>query len=197
MAMLEGCRVLVALTAVLLSNGAAATEYIVDPTETRASFVVNFLGVIPIHGEFSRVSGSLRFDDGKETGAVDIVIDATSLQGGGDTARGPDFFNVAKYPAIEFHSRRFVFESGVLKRVDGELALTGQRHPVTLSLQGVQCDAANPAMLRRCKGDAEVTVKRSDFGMTGWKRSVSEDVTIRIRLVAIEAPGVAPSREPK
>lgn len=186
-----------ALLLLAIAPCVSAAEYIVDPIETRANFVVAFFGVIPIHGEFSRVSGTMRFDDGKETGAVNIVIDATSLQGGGATARGPDFFNVAKYPAIEFHSNRFLFEQGVLKRVEGELSLTGQRHPVTLALQGVRCESANPAMLRRCTGDAEVTVKRSQFGMTGWSRSVGEDVTIRIRLAAIEAPGVAPSREPK
>lgn len=181
----------------MVAGHGAATEYTVDPMETRASFVVAFFGVIPIHGEFSRVTGSLRFDDGKETGAVNIVIDATSLKGGGETARGPDFFHVSKFPSIEFQSRRFAFDNGVLTRVEGELALTGQRHPVSLDLQGVHCEATHAAMLRRCRGDAEVTVKRSQFGMTGWKRSVSDDVTIRIRLVAIESPASALARESK
>ncbi|MBL8513518.1 MAG: YceI family protein [Betaproteobacteria bacterium] len=175
----------------------SGAEYAVDPMETRASFVVAFWGLIPIHGEFSRVSGTLRFDDGKESGAIDIAIDATSLTGGGETARGPDFFHIAKYPSIEFRSRRFAFESGVLKRVEGELVLTGQRHAVTLTTQGVQCETPSMAMLRRCKGDAEVTVKRSQFGMTGWKRSVSDDVTIRIRLVAIETPASTTARAPQ
>lgn len=193
----DGRRWAAACVACALAGDAAATDYVVDPAETRASFVVAFLGVIPIEGVFSRVSGSLRFDDGRETGAVDIIIDATSLQGGGETARGPDFFHVSRYPAIEFHSRKFAFENGVLKRVEGELTLTGQRHAVSLALQGVQCESANPAMLRRCRGDAEVTVNRSRFGMTGWRFSVSDEVTIRIRLAAIESPGSAPSRDQK
>ncbi|MBL8520128.1 MAG: YceI family protein [Betaproteobacteria bacterium] len=193
----RSARGLVVAGLLAVACAAAAVEYRVDPAETRAGFEVTFLGVIPIRGEFSRVSGTLRFDDGQETGGVDIVIDATSLAGGGATARGKDFFHVARYPVIEFHSSRFLFEQGRLKQVEGKLTLTGQRHPVTLDMHAVTCDARMPPQPRRCRADAEVTVKRNRFGMTGWAMSVSDDVTIRIRLAAIEIAPAASAAVPQ
>ena len=50
-----------------------------------------------------------------------------------------------------------------------------------------------------CHADAELNIKRSEFGMKAWSASVSDDVKIIIELVAYATPAVndADSRDSK
>lgn len=185
---------------------ADAATYRIDPRDTTANFEVKFLGLLPIRGEFRRTTGTLIYDVATRQGSIDVFIDATTLEASTpsaqSSARGPQFFEVDKYPSIDFKSSRFVFDEDKLKSVEGNLTMVGKTRPVALIINDSQCVAAVEQEPARCRAVAELRVKRSTFGMTAWSHTVGEEVTIRIvitaRQVAEAEPGkVETAAEPK
>ena len=180
-------RLAVVLAASVLSFAHAAV-YIIDPRETTANFGVNFLGLFPIHGQFQRTTGTLNYDRATRHGSIEVVIDTTTLVASTAhaqaSARGMDFFEVDKYPSIEFKSSRFVFDENRLAFIEGSLTMVGNTRPVILNVTDSSCYAATSTEPARCQATADVVVKRSAFGMKAWARTVGEEVTIRIAIMA-------------
>jgi len=174
---------------------APVTNYRIDPLETRASFEVRFLGLVPIRGEFRNTTGSLNYDRESRQGRIDVFIDATTVEtstaGALASARGPGFFNVEKFPSIDFRSSRFVFEESKLKSVEGMLNMVGLSQPVTLAVTDSHCEASTTREAAHCHADGEMVIRRSDFGMNGWSHSLSDHVRIRVAIVAREAAPAA------
>lgn len=175
-----------------------ATTYQIDPRETASSFEVLMLGFIPIRGHFKHTTGVLNFDSSNQMGTIEVVVDTTSLTANSAraevAARGPNFFNVEKYPRMDFKSSRFVFDGNRLHSIEGMLTLTGAAQAVTLAVNHAACKAAVQREPPVCRAEAALTVKRSAFGMKAWAHSVSDDVTIRIALVAYaEAESIMPT----
>ncbi len=146
------------------------------------------LGFIPIRGHFKHTTGVLNFDSSSQTGNIEVMVDTTSLTANSAraevAARGPSFFNVEKYPRMDFKSSRFVFDGNRLHSIEGMLTLTGAAQAVTLVVNHAACKAAVQHEPPVCRAEAALTVKRSAFGMKAWAHSVGDDVTIRIALVA-------------
>jgi polyisoprenoid-binding protein YceI len=122
---------------------------------------------------------------------IDVQADATSVrvpwESGTDLIRGPDFFDIAHYPAV-----RFV--SGAIKGVDprhfliqGVLEIRGIRRPLTLdaTLVREQTSMANGDDI----ADFSVTgtLRRSDYGMTSQLIMISDQVNLKIA-ARIELP---------
>lgn len=175
------------LLAIALNN-ATATQYQIDLKETRSSFEVWMLGFIPVRGQFKNTTGALIYDATSQTGNIEVSIDTTSIEANSEraeaAARSADFFNVDKYPRMNFKSSRFVFEGDRLRAVEGSLTLTGTTQPVTLTVSQAACGQAGAGEPSICRAEASLTVKRSAFGMKAWSRTVSNDVTIRLAIVA-------------
>lgn len=167
---------------------ANATHYRIDPKETASSFEVWMLGVIPIRGQFKHTTGSLIFDAASHAGNIEVLIDTTSIEADFGRAeasvRGADFFNVDKYPHMGFKSSRFVFDGNRLRAVEGILTLIGTTQPVTLAVGHTTCGRTGAKEQPVCRAEASLTVKRSAFGMKAWTRTIGDDVTIRIAIVA-------------
>ena len=170
---------------------ADATQYRIDPVATTAEFEVHLLGLFPIRGDFKRTTGMLFYDPQSKQGSIDVLIDSNTVDASTAHARtsvrGPDFFNVEKYPSIEFRSSRFVFDSDKLKIIEGMLTLTGTSQPVSLDIMGSRCEAASPMEVAVCRADAKLVVQRSAFGMNAWSQMLSDTVTIRVGIVARDA----------
>lgn len=173
-----------------------AEHYQIDPAETKTTYATKYLGIIPVHGVFERMTGVLRYDTSKPPAERDayihVVIDATTLRPMSfDTdakrkmLRGPDFFNVEKFPTIEFVSTLFRFDGSKLIAIDGALTMKGVTRTVSLVVRESGCVAAAPPQPARCTASAEVVVKRAEFGMTNWAATVSDTVKIGVELVAV------------
>ena len=149
------------------------------------------LGFIPVRGQFKHTTGTLIYDAASQAGNIEVLIDTTSIEANSGraeaAARGADFFNIDKYPRMDFKSSRFVFEGGRLHAVEGVLTLTGTTQPVTLTVSQAACSQATASEASVCRAEASVTVKRSAFGMKAWSRTVGDDVTIRLAIVAFGA----------
>lgn len=185
------------------AGSAHAARYEIDSARTTTRYETRYLGFVPVRGEFGRMTGMLQYAPEKPPGereaSIHVVIDATTLkpttfdnESKRRMLRGPEFFNVEKFPTIEFKSTRFRYEGDKLIAIDGAITLVGVTKPVTLTVLSSGCTPAASARPARCVAETELTVKRFDFGMNGWSGTVSDEVKISVDLIAVVAPERTP-----
>jgi polyisoprenoid-binding protein YceI len=180
------------LAAVFASSTAfAADTYKIDPTHTYPSFEADHFGGLSVwRGKFDKTDGTIVVDRANKSGTVDITIDATSLDFGlakmNDHAKGPDMFDVTKYPTATYKGK-LVFKGDVPTSVDGELTLHGVTKPVTLAINQFKC-IQHPMLKREvCGADASATFNRADFGVDyGVKMGFKPDVKLAIQVEGVK-----------
>jgi polyisoprenoid-binding protein YceI len=172
---------------------AVASEYTIDPTRTVVSFEVrNLAGISTQRGKFNGATGSVALDAEEQSGRVDIVIDARTLEAGNAAIekfmRGQSLLDVEEYPEITFRALRVQFQDGEPHRIEGELTLRGVTKALALTVTDYGCKRGRAGVeQQRCKMDAVATFKRSEFGMTRYLTFTSDEVTLAIRTEG-EAP---------
>ena len=166
-----------------------ADSYTIDPTHTFPSFEIDHLGFSTQRGRFNATQGKLTLDEEKMTGSVDIVIDAASIDTGLATLeeilRSEDYFDVEHYPTLTFRGSNFPFADGRLAAVSGDLTLLGVTLPATLNVTRFRCGFNALRLRNMCGADANVSIKRSEFGMRKGIPFVGDEVRISIQVEAI------------
>src|ERR1700722_5473899 len=118
---------------------AAPDHYTIDPNHTYPSFEAPPIGGISLwRGKFDRSSGAVTLDRTARTGTVDITIDATSIDFGHEKmnthAKGPELFDVEKFPSATYHGSSIDFDGDTPVGVHGSLTLHGVTKPVFLKI---------------------------------------------------------------
>lgn len=190
-------KLMVAFSLVLFSLPAHAQveHYTLDKPHTQIVFTVNHLGFSHSMGKFTDYSGDFTFDRTQpENSKVAVTIKATSLdlsdEKWNEHMKGPDFFNVEKFPEITFKSTGIKKLSDTTADITGDLTMLGVTKPVTLHTTHNKSDKF-PFGEKYVSGfSARGTLKRSDFGMTYGLPAVGDDVelTIEVEGVRDEAP---------
>jgi len=143
--------------------------YEIDTQHSSAQFKVRHMMIANVKGEFDRVRGTVFFDPANLVATrVAAVIDVASIstrEPDRDThLKGPDFFDVAKFPEITFRSEGAV-ESGDGYRVTGDLTIHGISKQVTLDVESVASEIKDPWGLMRRGLSASTRIDRRDFGL--------------------------------
>jgi polyisoprenoid-binding protein YceI len=142
-----------------------------DPNHTQVSFSAKHLGVATVRGTFDRVTrDEIELDDPNDptTARGAIAIDAASVNTGNEQRdahlRGPDFFDVEKYPEITFAAKRVERLGEDRYRVVGELTIKGVTREVSLEYEhgGV---VADPYGNTKAGGTLTGTIDRSEWGL--------------------------------
>jgi polyisoprenoid-binding protein YceI len=181
---------LLAVTAIGSNAAVAAPDtYTIDPNHTYPSFEADHMGVSIWRGKFDKTTGTVTLDRAAKTGSLDIAIDAASLDFGhakmNEHAKGPDMFNVAKYPTIIYTAKSFKFDGDKPVAVNGELTLLGITKPVTLTINKFKC-IEHPMLKREvCGGDASAEFKRTDFGLSYGTPRFAPEVKLQIQVEAL------------
>jgi polyisoprenoid-binding protein YceI len=178
------------LSAVTTAVAAPAT-YDVDPDHTHPSFEADHFGGLSVwRGLFARSHGSIILDKAAGNGSVDIHTDAASVVTGQDkvdeTIKGPQLFDVAKYPELHYQGTLGGFKDGVPTTVTGTLTMHGVTKPLTLSIDSFKC-IPHPLFKREvCGAEATGKLMRDDFGMiSGKDYGFKMDVILHIQVEAI------------
>jgi len=191
-----------ALAAALSLPAAAATStWQIDPNHSAAQFAVRHLGLSTVRGAFTKVSGTIQFDDKDVSkSSVEVTIDAASV----DTRvpdrdkdlRGDHFFDVEKYPTLTFKSTKVEqVEVGKLK-VTGDLTIHGVTKQVVLDVEGPTAAVKDPWGNQRAAANASTKINRQDFGVKwnakmdngGWVVGDDVAITIDVEMVQKGAP---------
>jgi polyisoprenoid-binding protein YceI len=173
------------------ATSAIAATYNVDPSHTYPSFEADHMGLSVWRGKFDKTSGTITMDRAAKTGALDITIDAASIDFGMDKmnthAKSPDMFNVEKFPTVTYKSKSFKFEGDKLVGVDGELTLLGVTKPVSLKVDKFNC-IMHPRFKREvCGANAVAEFKRTDFGLNYATPAFAPEVKLAIQIEAIKS----------
>ena len=138
-------------------------------------------------GKFSKFSGTIVVDrDHPEQSSVTVTIEAASIDTGiakrDEHLRG-ELFDVGKYPAITFKSRRVKQTGANTGEIAGDLTMHGVTRAITLNVQLL----GNPETSRWRVTTARL--KRSQFGLV-FSRSaetvsmISDEVAVEIEIEA-------------
>ena len=181
----------------------------IDTKHSQATFSVKHMMFTTVRGHFKVLSGHLHIDEQNPANSwVDAQVDASSIDTNAPNRdnhlRSPDFFDVEKYPTINFKSTKVEHAGGNEYNVTGNLTMHGVTKPVTLKAEYAGL-GKDPFGLTRAGLSAKTRINRKDWGLNwnqaleagGWL--VSEDVNIEIDLSAIykeaeEAAAVASSQ---
>ena len=186
---------LIATFLLAISAAAQVETWQIDPNHSAAQFAVKHGGISIVRGAFGKTTGTVQYDaaDPSNT-AIDVTIDATSV----DTRveprdkdlRGPNFFDVEKYPTITFKSKKVEPEGKGKLKVTGDLTIKGVTKEVVLAVDGPNGPTKDPRGNQHMGASATTQVSRKDFGVSGAPGGVADDVliTIDVELVKPAAP---------
>ncbi|MFB3852686.1 MAG: YceI family protein [Vicinamibacterales bacterium] len=189
------------LVAVPGNSRAQVLDWTIDPAHSSAQFAVRHMMVSTVRGQLGKVSGTVRFD-GKDlsTLTVDASIDVAGINTQEPKRdahlRSADFFEVDKYPAITFRSKRAEPAGDGRFKLVGDLTMRGVTREVILDVEGPTPEVRQGAS-RRVGATASTKLSRKDYGLT-WNRAVETggvvvgdevSVTIDLALVRKDATG--------
>jgi polyisoprenoid-binding protein YceI len=177
-----------ALTVLLAAPAFAANTYTFDPEYTIPVFEVGHLGFTTQRGRFDKAEGKAVLDFAAKKGSVEFTVFTHSLDMGSRAwtvhVSSEGLFNIEKYPTMTFKSDRLIFDNGKVVAAEGEFTLLGITKPLKVTVNRFAC-AANPVNKKfMCAGDIVATIKRSEFGMTKYIPTVSDEILVSVPVEA-------------
>jgi polyisoprenoid-binding protein YceI len=176
---------------------ACATTWTIDPDHSNVGFKVRHLMVSNVKGSLEKFSGTVEIDDKDITKSkVDVSIDTNSINTNvkkrDEHLRSADFFDVAKYPAMTFVSKKITTAGNDKLKVTGDLTLHGVTKQVVLDVEGPTKESKDPWGNIRKGATATTKINRKDFGLA-WNKAletggvaVGEEITITLEIEMIK-----------
>lgn len=184
------------LLLVLVGAGQAVGEtWDIDDSHSQANLTVKHLMISKVHGKITGIKGKVEFD-GKDLSkaSVDATLDPATINTSNakrdEHLRGPDFLDVAKFPAMSFKSKKIEKTKSGFKLV-GDLTLHGVTKAVSLNGEGPTDEIKDPWGNMRRGLSATTKISRKDFGLT-WNKALESggvvvgdelDITIEMEIM--------------
>jgi polyisoprenoid-binding protein YceI len=182
-----------AMLLVAVSSPAFAQNlsWTIDPKHSAAGFGIRHMMVSTVRGAFGNVSGTVEYDGKDPTkAAVNAAIDPSSINTREESRdkhlKGPDFFDVAKFPAMGFKSKKIVAAGEGKYKMIGDLNMHGVTKEVALDLDEISPPINDGHGNTRVGASATGKVNRKDFGITyggvldNGGAALGDDVTINL-----------------
>lgn len=166
--------------------------YALDPTHTTISWVTRHAMVTKVRGSFEEFEGTAVIG---EDPTLDVTIQVGSVNSRNADRdahlKGPDFFDVEKFPTITFHSTQYEFKDDTTVEITGDLTIRDVTRTLTIPFE-FEGEAVDPFGNQRAGFEGRVQVSRSDFGLT-WNAAletggflVGDKVTLEFEVSAIK-----------
>ena len=179
-------RVLLTTTILLLlTSGALAADYRIDPGHSTILFSAKRMGVVNVYGRFNEFSGSLSVDDANPANSsIELEIKSASVDSNSERRdnhlRSPDFFNATQFPTVTFKSTEVARIGDDRYRVTGDLTLHGVTESVTAEVVKTGTGERRGSAL--IGFETVFRINRSDFGMNFMTEALSDSVQITFSL---------------
>ncbi len=174
----------------------AAETFVVDKTHSATEFKIRHM-MTYVGGKFTEFAGTINVDRANPTNSsVEFTIQPASV----DTAtpdrdqqlRGPDFFDVEKYPTISFKSTKIVpTNTKDTYAVTGDFTMHGVTKRITMPVAFLGF-GKDPWGNERAGFELETTLNRKDYGIN-WNKALDQggfllqdDVKISINLETVK-----------
>jgi polyisoprenoid-binding protein YceI len=151
-----------------------ADTWQIDSAHSSIGFMVRHLTVSNVKGNFNKAQGIVMIDDKDMTKLkVEIMVDPSTVNTGhaqrDEHLKGPDFFDVAKYPTITFVSKKVTKTDTNRLKVEGELTIHGVTKGIVVEVEGPTPEIKDPWGNLRRGATATSKINRRDFGIT-WNK---------------------------
>jgi polyisoprenoid-binding protein YceI len=169
--------------------------YEIDSAHTSAHFSVRHMMVSNVRGEFTKITGTIRYDpENPADSSVDATIDASSIHTRDDQRdghlRSAEFLDVEKFPSLIFRSKQVEPRKDGGK-VKGDLTIHGVTREIVLDVEDLTPEISDPWGKQRFGGSATAKLSRKDFGIT-WNSAletggvmIGDEVKITIEFEAV------------
>lgn len=161
--------------------------YTIDTAHSNVEFAVRHMMISTVKGRFGDAQGTVSIPENGQP-SVDVTIKTASIDTRSDQRdghlRSPDFFDVERYPEMQFRSTTVERTDGGYK-MTGDLTIKDVTRPMTLSVveEGAGVD---PWGNQKIAFSAAGKFNRSDFGLN-WNAAletggvlVSDEVKVSI-----------------
>jgi len=165
----------------------------VDPVHSSVEFHVKHLGIATVKGQFKTFEGALEVgaDGARAFGTVDVASVDTREPQRDEHLRSADFFEVERFPKIEFQSTAIRPLDEDEFEIDANLTIHGVTRPVTFKaeFEGAETDHQGND---RVGVSASTQINRSDFEMKfnaalgSGNLVVSDKVKILVEVSAVK-----------
>jgi polyisoprenoid-binding protein YceI len=165
------------------ASHATAADWQLDKELTRVAFSV--AGIAGTSGAFQRFDGQITGDlkDPTHLGAH-FIIQAASVDTGlslrDDALRGSSFFNVSKFPTVEFTSTQVTPIDAQHVKMRGDVIMLGVTKSVefVISIDKPMIDPTTKNVIVRATSKG--VLNRDDWGMNTFVPGVSHQIKIRV-----------------
>jgi polyisoprenoid-binding protein YceI len=176
------------LSAALAMPAFSADTYTMDPEYTIPAFEVEHLGFTTQRGRFDKTSGRIVLDIPAKKGSVEFTIYTNSLDMGSQAwtvhVASEGLFDVEKHPTMTYKSDDLVFSGDKVVAANGRFTLLGVTKPLTVKVDKFNCGVNPMNKKQMCAGNISATIKRSEFGMTKYIPTVSDEIKITVPVEA-------------
>ncbi len=153
----------------------SAATYKIDGSHSSANFSIKHMMIAKVHGGFEKLSGTLQLDSSDITkSSIQASIEAASIntrEAQRDAhLKSADFFDVEKYPTLDFKSTK-VEKDGEELKVTGQLTIHGVSKEVVFQVDGPTAEVKDPYGNIKIGISATAKIKRKDFGL-GWNAAL-------------------------
>jgi len=171
-------------------NVAFAANWQFDLTKTQINFATPPTGLTQVTGQFSKFDGQIKGDvfDQKNM-QINFVVDVGSVNTGSKindgVIKGSSLFNVEKYPTVSFKSTSVIQTDPAHVTVQGDLTMLGVTKPIKtkVTLEKPQFDPTTKEV--SINTSADLVIRRSEWGMTGYSSFVGNDIAVHTTGVMI------------
>jgi polyisoprenoid-binding protein YceI len=160
----------------------------IDTAHSQVSFAVRHMMISTVRGKFAKLDADVQLDLANLSQArVTARIDAASVDTGDEKRdghlRSADFFDVEKYPTIEFNST-LVSQQDANLTVQGLLKIKDQEHPITLQGEMVG-PGKDPWGNSKLGVSLSADVDREQWGLT-WNQALEAGGVLVAKKVKLE-----------
>jgi polyisoprenoid-binding protein YceI len=176
---------LTGLFGVAMSVQAAPVTYKLDPDHTLVLFSWNHFGYSNPTADIGLGEGTVIFDEQHPAqSSIEVTLPLAKLDTHVEALdthlKEADFFDAAKYPVITFKSSKVEPLGQHRFKVTGELSVHGVTRTIVLDASLNKVGPHPMSKLQSIGFDATADLKRSDFGVSAYVPSVSDEIHIRI-----------------
>lgn len=185
-----------ALCAAFLASSllAQVETWKLDPPHSAAQFSVRHMGISTVRGTFTKVNGTVQYDPHDVSkSSIDVTIDAASVDTRNDMRdndlRSDHFLDVTKYPTITFKSKQIESAGPGKLKITGDLTIHGVTKEVVLDTEGPTGPMKDPRGNSHMGAAATTKINRTDFGITGGKGMVGDELQLAIDVEMVKQAG--------
>lgn len=143
----------------------------IDPSHSSAQFSVRHMMISTVHGQFGGVKGAISYDPkNPSASSIEATIDCSTVNTGDakrdSDLKGAEFFDVKRYPVMQFKSKTVAVAGPEKLKVVGDLTINAITREVTLDIDGPTQPIRDNQGREKIGVSATTKISRKDFGIT-------------------------------